>query len=173
MAEPVLRTERLVLRPVTAALASALLDGTSGLQLAEGFPGDDDRDVLRGLARSGEDARGSWVVEHDGRLVGTLGGAGPVSPDGDQEIGYGLVPSARRQGLATEAVGAVCAVLERRPGVRRLTAEVLPGNEGSMRLLRRLGFAQVDGGSPPHVLLARAAPGAPPVRERIAGRHVC
>jgi hypothetical protein len=67
----------------------------------------------------------------------------------------------------------VAAVLERRPGVRRLTAEVLPGNEASVRLLHRLGFVEVDGGVPPHVRLARAAPGAPAVRPRIAGRHVC
>ena len=101
-----------------------------------------------------------------------------MSPDGDQELGYGLVDAAHGQGLGTEAVGALCAVLELRPGVRRLTAEVLPGNEPSVRLLHRLGFVEVDGGSAPHVLLARAAPGEPPVRGRrpagrITGRHVC
>lgn len=171
--DPVLRTERLVLRPVTAALAAALLDGTSGLRCAPGFPRQDDRDALAGTAASGDHARGVWVVEHDGLLVGSLGVAGPVSPDGDQELGYGLVDGVHGEGLGTEAVGALCAVLERRDGVRRLTAEVLPGNEASVRLLRRLGFVEVDGGSAPHVLMARAAPGTPPVRQRIAGRHVC
>ncbi len=173
MPDPVLRTERLVLRPVTAALAAALLDGTADLGCAPGFPRDDDRDVLRGVAASGQDAAGVWAVEHEGALVGSLGVAGPVSPEGDQELGYGLVDAAHGQGLGTEAVGAMCAVLERREGVRRLTAEVLPGNEASVRLLRRLGFVEVDGGSAPHVLMARAAPGLPPVRQRIAGRHVC
>lgn len=173
MADPVLRTERLVLRPLDAATARALLDGTSGLALAPGFPTDDDRSVLAGVAAAGADAGGTWLAEHDGALVGTLGAAGPVAPDGDQEVGYGLVPAAQGQGLATEAVGAVCAVLERRPRVRRLVAQVLPGNAASVALLRRLGFVEVSGGTPPHVLLARAAPGAPPVRERIAGRHVC
>lgn len=171
--DPVLRTERLILRPATAALAAALLDGTADLPCAPGFPRDDDRDALRGVAASGDDARGTWVVEHDGALVGSLGVAGTVSPDGDQELGYGLVDSVHGVGLATEAVGALCAVLERREGVRRLTAEALPGNEASVRLLRRLGFVEVDGGSAPHVLMARAAPGCPPVRQRIAGRHVC
>ena len=172
-ADPVLRTERLVLRPVTAASARALLDGTAAAVLGDGFPGEDDRVALDGVAASGDGARGVWVVEHDGALVGTVGVAGAVSPDGDQELGYGLVPQARGQGLATEAVGALCAVLERRDGVRRLTAQVLPGNAASLQLLRRLGFVEVDGGSAPHVLLARAAPGQPPVRQRIAGRHVC
>ena len=177
MPDPVLRTERLVLRPVTADQAQALLDGTSALRPADGFPRDDDRDVLRGVAAAGADARGTWVLEHDGLLVGTLGAAGPVTADGDQELAYGLVPSARRQGLALEAVGALCAVLEQQPDVRRLTAEVLPGNAASLRLLGHLGFVHVDGGSAPHVRLARAAPGQPPLPAgrppRIAGRHVC
>ena len=175
MPEPVLRTERLVLRPLTPDLARRLLEdaGGPGLRCGPGFPRDDDRSMCAGVLASGEDAAGTWLVEHDGELVGTLGVAGPVSPDGDQEVGYGLVPGARGTGLGLEAVAAVCAVLERRPGVRRLTAEVLPGNASSLRLLHRLGFVEVAGGSPPHVLLARSAPGRPGVVRRISGRHVC
>lgn len=172
MTDPVLRTERLVLRPLTTATAQELLDG-EGPMRAPGFPRGEDLDVLRGALASA-DATGVWLVEHEGALVGTVGVAGPVSPEGDQELGYGLVDGAHGRGLGTEAVGALCAVLERRPGVRRLTAEVLPGNEASVRLLTRLGFTEAEGGSAPHVLLARAAPGEPPVRPgRIAGRHVC
>ncbi len=187
MPDPVLRTERLVLRPPTLASARALLGqssdaphrpdplsgGSPSSSSPSGFPSGEDRVALTGFVAAGADARGLWVVEHAGEPLGTVSAAGPVSPSGDQEIAYALVPDARGQGLGTEAVGAVCAVLERAAGVRRLTAEVLPGNAGSVRLLRRLGFVEVDGGSPPHVLLARAAPGAPPVRQRLAGRHVC
>ena len=173
MADPVLRTEHLVLHPLTPALARAVLDGDTAHALAPGFPRADDRSLLEGVVAAGDAACGSWLVERDGALVGSAGAAGGVSPDGDQELGYGLVPGARRAGTGTEAVAAVAAVLERRDGVRRLTAEVLPGNEASLRLLARLGFTQVDGGAPPHVRLARAAPGAPAVRPRIAGRHVC
>lgn len=169
MPDPVLHTERLTLRPLTAESAAALLaapcDG--------GFPTDDDVQVLRGVVASGVAAHSSFVIEQHGRPVGTAGAAGGLSPDGDQEVGYGLVSGARRQGLGTEAVGALCAYLESRPGVRRLTAEVLPGNDGSLRLLRKLGFTEVDGGSDGHQLLARAAPGEPAVRGRITGRHVC
>lgn len=150
MPEQVLHTERLTLRPLTAALARAL-----STPLPNGFPRDDDLHVLRGVLASGEHARGAYVVELDGVPVGTVGAAGPVSPDGDQELGYGLVPAARGQGLATEAVGAVCALLERGPGVRRLVAEVLPGNTPSMRVLHRLGFVPVEGGSDGHQLLDR------------------
>ena len=170
MTDPVLRTEHLVLHPLTPALAQAVLDGDSPHALAPGFPRTDDRSLLEGVVAAGGAASGSWLVERDGALVGSAGAAGPVSPDGDQELGYGLVPGARRAGTGTEAVAAVAAALEQRDGVRRLTAEVLPGNEASLRLLVRLGFARVEGGAPPHVLLARTAPG---VRPRMQGRHVC
>lgn len=173
MGDPVLRTEHLVLHPLTPALARTVLHGEAAQVLAPGFPRPDDRSLLEGVLAAGGSASGSWLVERDGALVGSAGAAGGVSPDGDQELGYGLVPAARGAGTGTQAVAAVAAVLERRRGVRRLTAEVLPGNEASVRLLTRLGFVAVDGGSPPHVLLARAAPGLPTVRPRISGRHVC
>ncbi len=168
MPGPLLHTERLVLRPVTGADAEPLLEPRPN-----GFPREDDAALLRGLAASGPEARGCWLVEHDGEPIGTVGCAGGLSPDGDQEVGYGLVVSARGRGLATEAVGAVCAYLERGEGVRRLTAEVRPGNSPSMRVLHRLGFVPVEGGSQGHQLLARAAPGLPAVRPHLTGRHVC
>lgn len=170
MPDAVLRTERLVLRPLTPTTARELLKSSC----FRGFPSQDDHGVLlRVAATSDEDARDAYVLEHDGSPVGTLGVAGALDPDGDQELGYALVPASRGQGLGIEAVGALCAVLERGPGVRRLTAEVRPGNEPSLRLLRRLGFVEVEGASAGHLRLARAAPGQPPVRQQIAGRHVC
>lgn len=168
MPDPVLHTERLTLRPLDAALAQALL-----APQPNGFPRDDDAALLAGVVASGADARGTWVALLDGLPIGTLGAAGPPSPDGDQEVGYGLVAPARGRGLATEAVAAVCAHLERGEGVRRLTAEVEPGNSPSMRVLHRLGFVPVAGGSHGHQLLARAAPGQPAVRPHLSGRHVC
>ena len=168
MADPVLRTERLVLRPVTAASAPDLL-----CPRPNGFPRADDASVLAGVLASGDDGHGVYVVELHSEPIGTVGCAGGLSPDGDQEVGYGLVPAARGRGLATEAVGALCAHLERAPGVLRLTAEALPGNSASLRVLHRLGFVPVAGGSQGHQLLARAAPGRPAVRPLLAGRHVC
>lgn len=169
MPDAVLRTERLVLRPLNPAGARALLD----LPPAGGFPSADDAGLLRRTAAASDEVRHTYVLEHEGSPVGTLGIAGTLSPDGDQELGYALVPTARGRGLGTEAVGALCAVLERVPGVRRLTAEVQPGNEASLRLLHRLGFVEVGGASQGHVRLGRVPPGAASSSRRIAGRHVC
>lgn len=170
MADPVLRTERLVLRPLTPTTARRLRDGSTG----NGFPSPDDLRILEATAiRLDDEVRGTYVLELEGDPIGTLGVSGHLSPDGDQELGYALVPSARGRGYATEAVGALCAVLERAPGVRRLTAEVRPGNEASLRLLRRLGFVEVDGGSSGHQLLARTRSHSASLTRRIAGKHVC
>ncbi len=170
MADRVLHTERLVLRPLTPLSASQLLNSSTD----DGFPGAEDTRILESVAaRSDDEVAGIYVVEREGHPVGTLGVSGQLSPDGDQELGYALVPSARGLGLGTEAVGALCAVLERAPGVRRLTAEVRPGNEPSLRLLRRLGFVETDGGSTGHQLLARTPAGSASLTRRIVGKHVC
>lgn len=171
MPDPVLHTERLVLRPLTTELAAALLESPS--PAASGFPREQDAVLLRSVGLSGGHASGAYAVLHDGVPIGTVGARGPVDATGDQELGYGLVEHARGQGLATEAVGAVCAQLERTAEVRRLVAQVQPGNSPSMRVLQRLGFVPVAGGREGHQLLARAAPGQPAVRPHLPGRHVC
>lgn len=159
-------------RPIdlaTGAVTSAL--GAAGLRVGAGWPHPGTADALRPLAEhggSGED--GGWLVTVDGEVVGDCGWRGGPDPDGEVEISYGLAAPARGRGLGTEAVGVLAAWAEQQPGVRRLTAEVLVGNEASLRLLRRLGFMP-DGGVAPYVRWVRGV-GPAPVR-RITGRHVC
>jgi [ribosomal protein S5]-alanine N-acetyltransferase len=59
------------------------------------------------------------------------------------EIGYGIVPSYRRQGFAVEATAAVIATLETQ-GVAPIIAGCAMKNVASVRTLRRLGFT-LDG----------------------------
>ena len=149
--------------PVEPALAAA------GLRAAAGWPHADTPDALRPLAEHGAigDA-GTWLVVVDGEVVGDCGWFGPPDVEGVVEIGYGLASASRRRGLGTEAVAVLAAWAEQQPGVRLVSAEVLPGNEASLRLLHRLGFVE-SGSSPPYLRLVRAAPGA----ARPRGRHVC
>jgi len=67
-----------------------------------------------------------------------------AAPDeaGQVEIGYTLLPAARGQGYAIEAVRAMLAWATREHGVRRFRASVAPDNEPSLRLIRKLGFVQ-------------------------------
>ena len=63
--------------------------------------------------------------------------------DGAAEVGYTIRPAHRRRGYAAEAVAAMLAWAQEEHEVRRFLASVSPANEPSLRLVRRLGFAQI------------------------------
>lgn len=65
--------------------------------------------------------------------------AGP-NEAGQVEVGYTLLPAARGQGYAIEAVRAVFDWAQRVHGVRRFRASVAPDNERSLNLIGKLGF---------------------------------
>lgn len=165
MSLPRLRGPRVTLVPVPLALAQAVVatDGPAleaalrslGLTAGQGWPHADSADGLRPFAEFGAagGGDGGWLVVHDGAVVGDCGWRGGPDDAGDCELGYGLAAPARGRGLGTEAVGLLADWAQRQSRVRRLTAEVLVGNEASRRLLTRLGFQ-------PGVVPAGAARGA-------------
>jgi RimJ/RimL family protein N-acetyltransferase len=65
--------------------------------------------------------------------------AGP-NEAGQVEIGYTLLPEARGQGYAIEAVRAMFDWASRAHGIRRFRASVAPDNERSLNLIGKLGF---------------------------------
>jgi RimJ/RimL family protein N-acetyltransferase len=162
---PRLTGERVALMPIPWELAAAVVAGVPGRPIADlglrpatGWPHDDTADGMRGFAEHGGPGQQSgWLVVVDGEVVGDLGWRGGPDADGDAEIGYGLVAGARGKGLGVESVGVLCAWCEQQPGVRRLVARVLPGNEPSWRLLVRLGFTD-DGAEPPYRRYVRDVP---------------
>lgn len=149
----VLSTERLVLEPFDRALARDVVDGYQSDDWAEGFPTDGDIVVAGLILASDADVDpatperpwGFWIIRRrvaEGDEIGAvIGGVGFMSApkDGWVEIGYGLAPSARGAGLATEAVGAMCRVSERL-GIR-VWAGTESGNIPSEEVLVRCGFA--------------------------------
>ena len=159
--------ERVALVPVPHDIALAVVRHEDvsevlaghGLHAAPGWPHADSADALRPHAEYGGDgpAKGTFLITVDGEVIGDCGWRGGPDARGDAEIGYGLSPAARGRRLGTEAVGVLAAWVERQPGVRRVSAEVLIGNEPSRRLLTRLGFDAEDG-SPPYVTYVRDAP---------------
>ncbi len=76
------------------------------------------------------------------QAVGSIGCFGPPE-DGETEVGFGLVPEVRGQGIATEALRALVAEAGR-AGVR-LRASVAPDNQASLRVLARCGFTELRG----------------------------
>ncbi|HEX6129786.1 MAG TPA: GNAT family N-acetyltransferase [Candidatus Limnocylindria bacterium] len=72
--------------------------------------------------------------------VGHLNFHAAPSEDGQVEIGYTLLASARGRGYAIEAVQAMFDWAQREHGVRRFRASVAPANERSINLINKLGF---------------------------------
>lgn len=142
-----LTTERLILRPATAADHRAVLahwhtpevrrflfDGAvlPAAEIAEAIA-----DSARDFAAAGY---GLWLVhEKDGiEIVGTAG-LRPLD-DAGLEIFYSLVPGAWGNGYATEAARAVVEAALGPLGVPEVLAEVDDGNAASVAVVKRLGM---------------------------------
>lgn len=109
------------------------------------YPLADELDVLRPLAdeTDSDPVFGlMMILDGAGLAVGGIGFFGPPDADGSVEIGYGLVPTARGQGLATAAVEEVASIAAAH-GVKRLRAATDPANLPSSRVLERAGFREL------------------------------
>jgi ribosomal-protein-alanine N-acetyltransferase len=143
----VLRTERLVLRPVAADDHAALLahwaapdvrrflfDGAtlSATEITKAI-----EDSARDFGRAGY---GLWLVHENGGtdLVGTAG-LRPLEDLG-LEIFYSLAPGSWGKGYATEAARAVLDHALGPLGLPEILAEVDEGNTASVAVIERLGM---------------------------------
>jgi RimJ/RimL family protein N-acetyltransferase len=144
---PDLTTPRLLLHALTIEEARALHAGErlDGWSFADDYPLPDTHDGVGFLVRHGvEDFGFSLAVRRDDELVvGEIGFVGPPK-DGSVMIGYAIVPAARRQGYATEAIEAVSTWALAQPGVTEVRAQTLPDNEPSIRALLRAGFVETE-----------------------------
>ncbi len=88
--------------------------------------------LLRAIVRAGADA--------PRQVIGYLNFHAAPNESGQVEIGYTLMPEARGQGYAIEAVRAMFDWATRVHGIRRFRASVAPDNERSLNLIGKLGF---------------------------------
>jgi RimJ/RimL family protein N-acetyltransferase len=172
-----IQTIRLEIVPSTPALVHAALQGHVALatELAADVPSSwppeylDEDSLNFTLARfaEGDDQLGWWlhfVVLRPGveprTLIGSAGFCGQPTPDGDVEVGYGIVSDRRRQGFATEVVRGLVAHAFSYPSVRRVIAHTLPELAPSIGVLEKCGFQLVEESPAPGVIrfaLARDA----------------
>lgn len=163
-----LETPRLMLEPIRLATARALLDGSPVADLVAG-PGWPQPDTLNGLrmdvatadaVADGAERTGWFVVlRQTGQVIGDCGWYGGPDEQGDAELGYGLAAPFRGQGYGTELVRALVGWCAGQPGVRRIVAEVLPGNTPSRRVLAAAGFTEIVA-SGDHLRYAWSVPAA-------------
>ncbi|KND45998.1 GNAT family N-acetyltransferase [Streptomyces stelliscabiei] len=106
-------TARLVLHPMTVGEAERVVAGESDSDAlwAPGYPTEGDvfaaRRFLDTCASTGDPQPfGNYEIRRreDGQAIGGLGFHGPADANGGVTIGYGLIPSARGNGYASEAL---------------------------------------------------------------------
>ena len=141
------QTPRLVLHAVDEAEARRILDGAPGAdeRWAPDYPFEGDLAgvgaFLRAVEHHGEQRPFGYYqvrLREDGLAIGGIGFKGPPE-DGAVEVGYGLAPSARGSGYATEALRAAVE-LAGTLDVGAVRADTDVDNAASQRVLEKAGF---------------------------------
>lgn len=164
---PTLRTERLILRPLTSAHAEGF------------FALESDPEVVRyqtygpqDLAQSqryAQESEESWrsgpfpkwqefALEHDGEFIGRIGFE---HADGVATVWFALLPRVQGKGFATEALDAVMRY-GGASGLRGFEANCAVKNVASANLMLRCGWEEIPSDDP-EVRQFRATP-PPPIR---------
>lgn len=137
-----------MLRPLDLVTARAVLDDRRSADWSPGYPTAGDRDISRFLTDRPPPPGApevfhpyQIVVSASGIVVGGIGCHRPPDESGSVEIGYGIAPEWRNQGLTTEAVGLLVERLAT-AGVTTVTARTMPTNLASQAVLRRNGFTE-------------------------------
>ena len=144
----ILRSERVALEPIAPQLAERIIARAQqpADQWHPDYPLDDELDPLRSLAASKhpDPVFSMYMLRRnsDNQVVGGFGFFGPPDGTGRVEFGYGLVPSARGAGLATEAVILAMGHASKH-GATLAAADTDSENIASQRVLRKSGFTEV------------------------------
>jgi RimJ/RimL family protein N-acetyltransferase len=147
------RTERLLLRPLKAADADALLAYRSRLDVSRWVPFEpmSSDDILERIA--GQWSRTELTDEGQALTLGAeVAATGELAGDvilmwhsrehAGGEVGYVLNPTLSGHGYATEAARALLRLGFEQLGLHRIVARIDEENEPSVRLARRLGMRQ-------------------------------
>ncbi|MGW6723146.1 GNAT family N-acetyltransferase [Streptomyces sp. NPDC054995] len=146
-----LMTERLVLHPISVDEAEQMAAGRPDAEARwePGFPTEGDVSVakrfLEHFASTGNPQPfGPYVIRRrsDHRAIGGVGFHRPPDEHGNVTIGYGLVPSARGKGYASEALRALLS-LARAEGAASVQGDADHDNTASQHVMRAAGMRQV------------------------------
>jgi len=97
--------------------------------------------MLRGMAAGLQPLKASWLIAHDGEIVGLCSIKRPPE-DGVAEIGFGIAAGRRNRGYATQAIGAMLAQLATLSTLRVVVATTALDNIASQKALQRNGFVE-------------------------------
>lgn len=150
---PVLETERLRLRASVPTDASAMLTVLSSEDVCRYYDlspltlvGEAAALIANRAAAFAREERIRWVLalREDDVVIGSCGLSRWDEKAAQAEVGYELAPAEQGRGLMREALTAVLGFGFERMRLRRIEANVVPGNEPSLGLLRQLGFREIE-----------------------------
>jgi RimJ/RimL family protein N-acetyltransferase len=137
--------EIVTLRKMTPEVAERIIQGARAIDWEDDYPAEGDvvaAQMYLKQCTGGRDPQpfGPYQIVRslDAKIVGGAGFHGPPK-DGFVEIGYGVVPSARGQGFATEAARQLLDIA-RAANMWTLIARTESTNPASMRVLEHLGM---------------------------------
>ncbi|WCR09119.1 GNAT family N-acetyltransferase [Paracoccus fistulariae] len=146
LSQPVIETERFILRPLRPSDAGMIAHYTADRRVAEGTraiphplpPGASESFVIRSM--SVDRTEDVWAIDGSAyKLAELLGVVSLTQMEGDQsELGFWIGAGFWNTGFATEAVDAVVKANPHKS--RTLFAEVFQDNPGSARVLTNCGF---------------------------------
>jgi ribosomal-protein-alanine N-acetyltransferase len=148
---PVLETERLILREITPDDAEDIYRIFADPAVIRywgaapmGSIGEAQGKIagITAAFREREGIRWAITRKGDNRLIGSCGHWRLVKQHFRSEIGYELAPEHWGQGVMPEAVGALLRFGFERMGLHSVEAQIEPNNQGSRRVLEKLGFVQ-------------------------------
>lgn len=134
----IVKTQRLILKPMEDEEIRKLIDGTSDPELKKAY-----NEMLVSCMKDG--ASRVWYAPWKILLsktevhVGEIGFKGPPVHH-SVEVGYGIDPPYQGNGYATEACKGLIEWAFRQQGVLFIEAEVANDNVASLRILEKLGF---------------------------------
>jgi RimJ/RimL family protein N-acetyltransferase len=143
-------TARLLLHPMTIGDAEQVLAGERGDAWAPGYPTEGDVFAARRFLETCENTGdpqpfGNYEIRRreDDHTIGGIGFHGAPDENGRVTIGYGLVPSARGNGYASEALRALLDFARAR-GVTRVDGDTTHDNVASQHVMTAAGMRLID-----------------------------
>lgn len=157
--EPVIETDRLILRPLTVADAKAVLKWTGDSRVSKymAYTGYDDINIAIEWLSSLTDEKKEWnwgfVLKENGKLIGS----GSIGEDkfmaGYWGIGYNIRYDCWNKGYTTEAMKAIISFSHNELGVDKICSNHAVDNPASGRVMEKCGltfdhfgeYSKIDG----------------------------
>lgn len=152
-----INTERLLLKPASLEIIQSVIKGEyevlekQGITKSSNWPSKDTLGILPIIEQQLKEAKGPtgfeiWLIidkEHM-NIIGDAGFKGQPNENGEVEIGYGLVKEERRKGYGYEAVKELLSWAFSQEKVKKVMADCLKDNSGSIRILEKFGMKEIS-----------------------------